>query len=82
MAHDLEFSAEIGLDFAALAVAATGLARHEEAQLFRFTLRHSIFLGLVMSGIVVYYAYVAPGWVRSDCPSAPPLGLHWAAWTL
>src|SRR3712207_2454594 len=24
---------------------------------------------------------LAPGWVRSAVPSAPPLGLHWAAWT-
>src|SRR4051794_41263908 len=25
---------------------------------------------------------LAPGCVRSAWPSAPPLGLHWAAWTL
>jgi lactate permease len=54
----------ISLQNLAVAAAATGMAREEEAKLFRFTLKHSLFLAAVMSLIVVFYAFVAPGWVR------------------
>jgi len=35
----------------------------EEAKLFRFTLKHSIFLACVIGLIVAFYAYVMPGWI-------------------
>jgi L-lactate permease len=54
----------ISLQSIAVAAAATGMAAAEESRLFRFTLRHSIFLASVIGLIVLYYAYVAPGWVR------------------
>jgi L-lactate transport len=54
----------ISLQNIAVAAAATGMARDEEAKLFRFTLRHSLFLAFVMAMLVVFYAYVARGWVR------------------
>jgi L-lactate transport len=54
----------ISLQSIAVAAAATGMAASEESRLFRFTLRHSIFLATVIGLIVLYYAYVAPGWVR------------------
>ena len=41
-----------------------GNAAADEARLFRFTLRHSIFLATVVGLVVVFYAYVMPGWVR------------------
>ena len=34
----------------------------EEARLFRFTLKHSIFLAGIVGLIVLVYAYVLPGW--------------------
>ena len=52
----------ISLQSIAVAAAATGMAREEEAKLFRFTLRHSVLLATVVGLIVVFYAYVAPGW--------------------
>jgi lactate permease len=54
----------ISLQSLAVAAAATGMAREEEAKLFRFTLRHSIFLASVLALVVVFYAYVAPNWVK------------------
>jgi lactate permease len=51
----------IGLQSIAVATAATGMAASEEAKLFRFTLRHSMRLIVVVGLIVVFYAYVAPG---------------------
>jgi lactate permease len=44
----------------AVAAAATSMAEGEEGQLFRFTLRHSIFLAAVVGVIVMCYAYVVP----------------------
>jgi L-lactate permease len=32
--------------------------------LFRFTLKHSIFLAVVTGLVVVFYAYIMPAWVR------------------
>jgi L-lactate permease len=54
----------ISLQSIAVAAAATGMAASEESKLFRFTLRHSIALATVIGLIVVFYAYVAPDWVR------------------
>jgi lactate permease len=49
----------ISLQSIAVAVAATGMARSDEGKLFRFTLKHSIFLAAVLSGIAALYAYTA-----------------------
>jgi len=54
----------ISLQSVAVAAAATGMARKDEGRLFRFTLRHSIFMAAVVGAITLFYAYVAPGWVR------------------
>jgi L-lactate transport len=54
----------ISLQSIAVAAAATGMKRSEEGQLFRFTLRHSIFLALLMGLLALFYAYVMPSWVR------------------
>jgi L-lactate transport len=54
----------ISLQSIAVAAAATGMPAHEEAKLFRFTLKHSIFLACVIGLVVTFYAYVMPGWVK------------------
>jgi lactate permease len=54
----------ISLSSIAVAAAATGMSQSDESKLFRFTMRHSIFLASVLGLIVVFYAYVAPDWVR------------------
>ncbi|MGA3202074.1 MAG: L-lactate permease, partial [Bryobacteraceae bacterium] len=54
----------ISLQSICVAAAATGMAQSEEAKLFRFTLRHSIFLAVVTGLIVMFYAYIMPAWVR------------------
>jgi len=50
----------ISLQSIAVAAAATGMKTSEESRLFRFTLRHSIFLGSMIGLVVVVYAYVWP----------------------
>jgi lactate permease len=50
----------ISLQSIAVAAAATGMAREDEAKLFRFTLRHSLVLASAIGLITVFYAYVAP----------------------
>jgi L-lactate transport len=52
----------ISLSSIAVAAAATGMAPEEEAKLFRFTLKHSLFLASAIGLVVLFYAYVAPGW--------------------
>lgn len=52
----------ISLQSIAVAVAAAGMATSEESRLFRYTLRHSIFLASAIGLVVVFYAYVAPAW--------------------
>ena len=52
----------ISLTSIAVAAAATGMQRQDEARLFRFTLKHSIFLATVIGLLVMFYAYVVPGW--------------------
>jgi lactate permease len=54
----------ISLQSIAVAAAATGMPAEEEAKLFRFTMRHSLFLACVIGLVVLFYAYVMPGWVR------------------
>jgi len=49
----------ISLQNLAVAVAATGMARTEEAKLFRFTFRHSLFLACVLGGLATMYAYLS-----------------------
>jgi L-lactate transport len=48
----------ISLQTIAVAAAATGLTVPEQAQLFRFTLKHSLFLASVVGAEVLFYAYV------------------------
>ncbi len=52
----------ISLTSIAVAVAATSMRQEEEARLFRFTLKHSALLASVIGLVVLFYAYVAPGW--------------------
>jgi L-lactate transport len=52
----------ISLTSIAVAAAATSMKRDDEAKLFRFTLKHSIFLASVMGLVVMFYAYVMPSW--------------------
>ncbi|HEX4277375.1 MAG TPA: lactate permease LctP family transporter [Bryobacteraceae bacterium] len=54
----------ISLQSIAVAAAATGMKHTEEGRLFRFTLRHSIFLAVVIGLLTLFYAYVMPTWVR------------------
>jgi lactate permease len=48
----------ISLQSLAVAVAATGMARSQEGDLFRFTIKHSIFLACILGGLTMVYAYV------------------------
>jgi L-lactate transport len=52
----------ISLQSISVAAAATGMPASEEARLFRFTLKHSIFLAGIVGLIVLVYAYLLPGW--------------------
>jgi lactate permease len=58
----------ISIQSIAVAVAATGMTRDDESRLFRFTIKHSIFLMVVMGVVSLLYAYVFPGYV----PALPP----------
>ena len=50
----------ISVQSIAVAVAATGMSRDDESRLFRFTIKHSIFLMVVVAVISMLYAYVFP----------------------
>ena len=52
----------ISLTSIAVAAAATTMKRQDESLLFRFTLKHSVFLASVIGLLVVFYAYVMPSW--------------------
>jgi L-lactate transport len=52
----------ISLTSIAVAAAATSMKREEEALLFRFTLKHSIFLAFVIGLITLFYTYAVPEW--------------------
>lgn len=54
----------VSLQSIAVASAATSMAAGEEPKLFRFTLKHSLFLASVVGLVVLFYTYAAPGWVR------------------
>jgi lactate permease len=54
----------ISLQNIAVAAAATGMRQSEEGNLFRFTLRHSVFLAIVVGVITMFYAYWGQGLVR------------------
>jgi lactate permease len=53
----------ISLHSIAVAVAATGMAASDEGKLFRFTIKHSIALMVLMGIISMLCAYVFPGYV-------------------
>jgi lactate permease len=55
----------ISLTSIAVAAAATQMKREDEALLFRFTMKHSVLLAAVIGMIVMFYAYVMPGWAPS-----------------
>jgi len=57
----------ISVQSIAVAVAATGMTADDESRLFRFTIRHSVALMLVMGVVAMVFAYVVPGLV----PVAP-----------
>jgi lactate permease len=48
----------ISLQSLAVAVAATGMARSQEGELFRFTFKHSVFLACVLGLLTCVYAYL------------------------
>jgi L-lactate transport len=54
----------ISLQSIAVAAAATHLPREDEPKLFRFTLRHSLFLAALVGLLTLFYAYWAPELVR------------------
>src|SRR3984893_2276913 len=53
----------ISIQSIAVAVAATGMSRDDESRLFRFTIKHSVLLMVVMGVISLLYAYLFPGLV-------------------
>ena len=57
----------ISVQSIAVAVAATGMSRADESRLFRFTIKHSILLMVVMAIVSMMYAYLFPQVV----PTAP-----------
>jgi len=58
----------ISVQSIAVAVAATGMTTADESRLFRFTIKHSIFLMILMGIISMLFAYVFPNLV----PMVPP----------
>jgi lactate permease len=52
----------ISLQSIAVAAAATGMPASDESRLFRFTLKHSVFLAFVIGLVTLFYAYVMPSW--------------------
>ena len=58
----------ISVQSIAVAVAATGMTAADESRLFRFTIKHSVFLMAVMGVLSMIFAYVVPQWV----PVLPP----------
>jgi lactate permease len=58
----------ISVQSIAVAVAATGMTAEDESRLFRFTIKHSILLMVVMGIISLVFAYILPGSVPSPVP--------------
>jgi len=54
----------ISVQSIAVAAAATGMKTSQEAELFRFTFRHSVVLASAIGLLTMFYAYVTPDWVR------------------
>ncbi len=54
----------ISLQNIAVAAAAAGLKRDDEAKLFRFVLKHSILLAALIGLIVAVYSYIGGAWTR------------------
>jgi L-lactate transport len=59
----------ISIQSIAVAVAATDMKASDESRLFRFTIRHSVILMLVMGVLSLFFAYVMPQWVPSVTPA-------------
>jgi lactate permease len=51
----------ISIQSIAVAVAATGMHKDDESRLFRFTIKHSVLLMVVVAIVSMLYAYVFPG---------------------
>jgi lactate permease len=58
----------ISIQSIAVAVAATGMTSKDESRLFRFTIKHSIVLMVVMGLLSMMFAYVPPNYL----PIVPP----------
>ena len=58
----------ISVQSIAVAVAATGMSTADESRLFRFTIKHSVLLMIVMGIVSLLYAYVFPGYVPHVTP--------------
>jgi lactate permease len=58
----------ISVQSIAVAVAATGMTTADEGKLFRFTIKHSIFLMALMGVISMLFAYVFSSYVPSPTP--------------
>jgi lactate permease len=58
----------ISVQSIAVAVAATGMTADNESRLFRFTIKHSVFLMVIMGIISMLFAYVFPGSVPMAAP--------------
>jgi lactate permease len=58
----------ISIQSIAVAVAATGMTAADESRLFRFTIKHSVLLMIVMAIISMLCAYVFPGVVPDAAP--------------
>jgi lactate permease len=54
----------ISIQSICVAAAATDMKGEDEAKLFRFTLRHSVFLATLIGLITLLYADVLPHWVK------------------
>jgi lactate permease len=50
----------ISLQSIAVAAAATGMKAADESRLFRFTLKHSVVLAVLIGLVTMFYAYVLP----------------------
>jgi lactate permease len=48
----------VSLQSISVAAAATGMPSQDEARLFRFTLKHSLFLAAIIGAIALFYSYV------------------------
>jgi lactate permease len=58
----------ISIQSIAVAVAATGMTSADESRLFRFTIKHSILLMIVMGLLSMMFAYVVPQYVPVVLP--------------